>query len=229
MNDKLLEIMSPFLETFSNCCVPLILILFFLWVILFFLKFVEQRNFFRKVIDKISDPENPPIRYSDELETLSDPIYNTEHNNLISAWIIFEKSLYKSVDTDTGKERVYVTEPIRYFFTEDTLFIGVLNLRFWNSVPALLVGIGILGTFAGLALGVSNLGSMDLESLKIGNQMPKEMQDLLDGMSAAFISSIVGMSTSLLFSGLEKYCIHILSKLITEFQNTLGVRFESKS
>ena len=59
--------------------------------------------------------------------------------------------------------------------------------------------------------------------------MPKEMRDLLDGMSAAFISSIVGMSASLLFSGLEKYCLHILSKLITKFQNALGARFESKS
>ena len=101
------------------------------------------------------------IHYSNELEGLREYIYKTEHNNLISAWTVFEKSLYKSEETDTGNERVYVTEPVRYFFTEDSLFIDALNLRFWNSVPALLVGIGILGTFAGLALGVSNLGSME--------------------------------------------------------------------
>ena len=46
MNDKLLKITSPFLETFSNYCVPLILILFFLWVIFFLLKVVKQHNFF---------------------------------------------------------------------------------------------------------------------------------------------------------------------------------------
>ena len=80
-----------------------------------------------------------------------------------------------------------------------------------------IVGIGVLGTFAGLAYGLMgiNLSSDDIEILKQG------IETLVNGASTAFFSSLAGISLSLLFSSTHQLFKNSLSNKINEFQKIL--------
>ena len=107
------------------------------------------KTFFRRrLIDRLANearqysrPAQPLIKQ--ELKSKFDR--NTE---LTDAWQEFEDSLITR--TDDESQIVYKTEEASLFFSEERLLDQHLNIRFWNSVPALLVGLGILGTFVGL-------------------------------------------------------------------------------
>jgi len=85
------------------------------------------------------------------------------------------------------------------YFTESAVVGGALNLRYWRAVPNLLVGIGILGTFVGLTIGISDFETQSVDTVRAS------IEDLLSGMATAFVSSIIGMALSLVFNGLEKW------------------------
>ncbi len=93
-----------------------------------------------------------------------------------------------------------------HYFRRDVLLGHKLNLRLYNAIPNLLTGAGILGTFIGLVAGIylasGNLASDDIALAKAA------MQDLLHGASLAFITSIVGLFSSIIFSLREKHWVH---------------------
>ena len=109
------------------------------------------------------------------------------------------------------------------FFNEDTLYYSRINVPFYQSVPGILTGLGILFTFLGLAAGVSlatrrllpadsasaaGIGSMNVAELL------KSIGNLLDGAGQAFITSIVGLSISFFFSSWLQGCEHhVLSRI----------------
>ena len=92
-----------------------------------------------------NSPAQPSIK-----QQLNEKFKSTE---LAEAWQEFENSLIEGKNPE-NQEVVYKTDEASLFFSEERLLDQYLNLRFWNSVPALLVGLGILGTFVGLVWGL---------------------------------------------------------------------------
>ncbi len=120
------------------------------------------------------------------------------------AWREFHETL---LFPDSDDEQVIrnVQSPSLYF-RRDALLGRQLNLRLYNAIPNLLTGAGILGTFIGLVAGIylasGNLASPDIEQARTA------MQQLLHGASLAFITSIVGLLSSIIFSLREKHWVH---------------------
>ena len=85
-----------------------------------------------------------------------------------------------------------------FFHTEELLAVGKSSPGLLAASPSILVGIGILGTFAGLALGVSGFETGSTEQIKTSIDM------LLGGMSTAFASSLFGMFGSLVLTAVER-------------------------
>lgn len=94
------------------------------------------------------------------------------------------------------------------YFNEKNLLNENTNLRLINSIPATLVGFGILGTFIGLTYGISNFKTTSTEQIK------DSIEVLLSGMGTAFVSSIYGMLLSLVFTFFEKVQISSLHNSI---------------
>lgn len=90
------------------------------------------------------------------------------------------------------------------YFNEKNLLAATTNLRLINSIPATLVGLGILGTFVGLTYGISNFQTSSTEQIKVS------IETLLSGMGTAFVSSIYGMLLSLAFTFFEKIQVNSL-------------------
>lgn len=105
------------------------------------------------------------------------------------------------------------------FFGESHLFHNSYNIKWLQSVPTVLVGIGILGTFVGLTVGISDFNTKN--TIEIQNSITK----LLSGMGTAFVSSIWGMSLSLIYSYLEKAVIHKVQSKIIIFCKALDKKY----
>ena len=75
-----------------------------------------------------------------------------------------------------------------------------------DTAAGTLVGLGLLGTFLGLTLGIKDFDSSSTQNIQ------KSIQLLLSGMGTAFITSLVGMLLSMIYSFCDKYWRNRLSK-----------------
>lgn len=106
--------------------------------------------------------------------------------------------------------------PASEFFSEFTVCKACgINTRFIDAGSGTLVGLGLLGTFAGLTIGIWNFDSSTSDHIQ------SSIQVLLSGMGTAFFTSLVGMSTSLLYTFLEKGLRNGLSKALYDFNEKL--------
>ncbi|MCY4232967.1 MAG: hypothetical protein OXE59_04390 [Bacteroidetes bacterium] len=123
------------------------------------------------------------------------------------AWDEFvEMLIFPASGTD---DVIQNTSEVSKYLNEATI---ISPAPFLNSVPNLLMGLGILGTFAGLAAGVGSANT-GLSS-GIPSEITASLEQLLSGASLAFSSSIVGIFLSILFLGIERNRSHSLqSKL----------------
>ncbi len=106
------------------------------------------------------------------------------------------------------------------FFSLDKILGGSIDMRTVDSIPGKLTGLGILGTFLGLASGVyvaTNLsgGFQDTSKLQ------ESIGALLTGAGLAFWTSVCGILTSLIFSSLEKKTLSTLDRLVSTFNTVL--------
>lgn len=83
-------------------------------------------------------------------------------------------------------------------FTDDRFAPGLSSNRIFQALPGILTGLGVLGTFIGLQLGIGGLDLQDLKKLETG------IVPLIQGCAVAFSTSVWGVGASLLFSLLEK-------------------------
>ena len=91
---------------------------------------------------------------------------------------------------------------VSQYLNDATVIFPRISSGFYQSMPNLLTGAGILGTFIGLAGGVG-AASAGLSSGNPG-EITASLQRLLDGASLAFLTSIVGISCSMLFVIVER-------------------------
>lgn len=106
------------------------------------------------------------------------------------------------------------------YFNEKNLLSANTNLRLINSIPATLVGLGILGTFVGLTYGISNFQTSSTELIK------DSIETLLSGMGTAFVTSIYGMLLSLIFTFFEKIQVNSLHNSIHGLCYSLDKKFK---
>ena len=104
-------------------------------------------------------------------------------------------------------ERKQTNTPALEIFSEfSTCSAHKINLRLLDTAAGTLVGLGLLGTFLGLTLGIKDFDSSSTQNIQ------KSIQLLLSGMGTAFITSFVGMLLSMIYSLCDKYWRNRLSK-----------------
>jgi len=85
-------------------------------------------------------------------------------------------------------------------FRDTDLGPGYATSRFMLAIPSILTGLGVLGTFIGLALG---LGSLEMS--KGTEAIEGSIKVLIPTFAAAFSSSVWGVGMSIICSGIEKF------------------------
>ena len=122
-----------------------------------------------------------------------------------------------NIDTNKGKKsNIPASEFINDF---SVCKYNKLNLRMLDAVSGVLVGLGLLGTFLGLTLGIKGFDSSNTERIN------ESIQGLLAGMGTAFYTSLAGMIASILFTGLDKAFRYRLYKYTKELTDNLDSEF----
>lgn len=110
------------------------------------------------------------------------------------------------IETEGGKR---TNIPASEYFNDISVCkCNKLNLRMLDTGSSTLVGLGLLGTFLGLTLGISNFDSSDTVHIN------KSIQGLLAGMGTAFLTSLLGMSFSIVLTFIDKALRHSLYKQV---------------
>lgn len=167
----------------TNVSVAIIVLVFFFFLV----QLLKLRGLY-KTISKVSNSGNI-------LEALS----NSKLGVLTKS---YEESL--TIATTQGQK---TNIPSSEYFSEDNTCKSVkLNLRLLDTATGTLVGLGLLGTFLGLTLGIKDFDSSDASKIQ------ESIQVLLSGMATAFLTSLAGMTLSIIFTFIDKSCRNRLSK-----------------
>lgn len=116
------------------------------------------------------------------------------------------ESYAQTICIDITEKKQTNTPALELFSEFSTCSAHKINLRLLDTAAGTLVGLGLLGTFLGLTLGIKDFDSSSTQNIQ------KSIQLLLSGMGTAFITSLVGMLLSMIYSFVDKYWRNRLSK-----------------
>lgn len=119
-------------------------------------------------------------------------------------WREFRKTLHeqKELNSQTGELEVVAlrpTVPAEFFFNIQALVDNRLYTEFFKHLPGIFTGIGIIGTFSGLILGLQQF-----QVSEAPNVVRQSLNSLLHGVWEAFLVSAVAIALAMLVTLLEK-------------------------
>jgi len=192
--------------------------LMFLIVLLNYIFFLRKtrtlNNDFSKAVLKIKDhsqKDNALDLFLSEKE-----LFNSEA--AASAFDEYRKEVYRIYT----KERASVMPDIRDYIN-DGIVDAVIRTEITDQVSGAMTGLGILGTFVGLTIGLNkfSLGS-DIDTV----EMQASISGLLEGIKTAFMTSIFGVIYSLVFNFFYKriyiQSCECVNEFVTCFENELA-------
>jgi hypothetical protein len=123
-------------------------------------------------------------------------------------WYRIEESLEKYTSPE-GREGWFLTAPPREVLREETVCERLYNSSFYQAVPGILTGLGLLSTFVAILLALTGLHV----TVANNTETVTGIKELIEGLSGKFLSSIVGLLLSMIFLLAErKLCARRLSE-----------------
>ena len=131
----------------------------------------------------------------------------------------------KTIILDPARQLVRITRRPQEFFNTGSLIAPRINLRLYGAMPGYLISLGLFFTFIGLvaaiAIAAQGLGQgADLAHTK------QALVQLLDVASLKFISSVTGISLSIILSFAQKAWLNHVTVLIYHFCTAVEKRMQ---
>lgn len=131
----------------------------------------------------------------------------------------------------------------KIYFNEINILERNFNIQSLNQIGPTLIGIGILGTFTGLTMGLSKMGFDNIDTVGMGGNLlenseviTKSIQqqlgkitEIISSLSIAFHTSIFGMLSSLIFTGIYKRLMGNIIVCINQIEHNLSLVFPTKN
>ena len=131
-------------------------------------------------------------------------------------WLQFDEALLKN------SSDVFCASPVDQFFSRAALIEDHLHTAFYNAVPGVLTGIGLLMTFVAILDGLSHVSvtaNMDVQG--IGG--------LINGLSGKFVSSIVAVTCAVCFVFVERFAYSQPQDAYRKLVTRLSSRFRRRT
>lgn len=158
-----------------------------------FLKINKVSKELSRAAEIIENDHNKVDRYLWDQYKEQDPTYLFTDKDLVASFSSFQKEK-KRLETNYSKHNVC---SIGDYISQE-LIDGVASKNLLNIMPGVMTGLGILGTFIGLTLGLQNFNT------GTSDEMMNSIPPLMDGIKIAFHTSIYGMVFSLAFNFVYK-------------------------
>jgi hypothetical protein len=143
-------------------------------------------------------------------------------------WRLVDESLERYRGSD-GQEGWFSVRPIREILDEDTLIGSIYHSSFYQAIPGILTALGLLATFIAILQGLSGVTYNPLDSV----HPVSGIDALINGLSGKFLTSIVALIVSIIFTFVEKkLCERNLllahSRLVARFQDAIPYLSQSQ-
>lgn len=202
--------------TFVVCSVALLCLWFFLR---YFLRSFLLSRRLKTLAHKVrAIKELPPGKRRTELATLF------EKHPLGHAWQEYSETLHDQFELEDGEQRLLrsrATAGAAHFFTEQTVVETPLGTEFYKHLPGILTGIGIVGTFFGLMLGLQHFNPSTPE------QVTASVDQLLKDVLFAFLGSFFSIFASIAVTLSEKWRLGRCYKHLESLNEGIDGLFES--
>ncbi|HMU89261.1 MAG TPA: anti-phage ZorAB system protein ZorA [Pseudomonadales bacterium] len=147
----------------------------------------------------------------------------SDDKKLLHLWEEFKDTLHAQKEERDGliiSGAWRATAPAESFFNIQSVAEGRLRTEFFKHLPGIFTGIGIIGTFSGLILGLQNFEVPD-DPAKVRSSL----DGLLHGVFEAFIVSATAIGLAMLVTFLEKALLASLYRCTEEIAQHLDGLF----
>ncbi len=142
-------------------------------------------------------------------------------------WEEYNDTLHeqRELNSQTGQFEVVAkrsTVPAEAIFTTQTLVDTPLKTEFFKHLPGILTGLGIIGTFAGLIVG--------LQKFKVDSNadvVREGLNNLVGGVYEAFLVSAIAIGLAMAATFLEKFMLATLYKQVEQLCQLLDGRYQA--
>ena len=152
-------------------------------------------------LDLIRQETNGNVIELDEIQVRAMSRTGLDH-----LWREYIKTLHpQSVIDDLGQAKIVrwrSTALAETFFSDHSVVDGRLKAEFYKHLPGILTGIGIIGTFSGLILGL-----LDFNVSSNPAEAQKQLGNLVNAVSHAFVVSAAAIFLAMLSTWFEKSII----------------------
>lgn len=160
------------------------------------------------------NPQNVNVYF----ESLSQKM---ENSDLIKGiWRKYQRTLI-SIPGKDGLEKYSTVESEAYFSV--AAFTEGMKGGLWSGLAGTFTGIGILGTFIGLTIGLAGVDTSSTGALS------SSISGLLGGMSTAFVTSIFGIVSAIVFGVWHSQNMKRFGDAVSRFTDALDQVFIRKS
>ena len=160
------------------------------------------------------NPQNVNVYF----ESLSQEM---ENSDLIKGiWRKYQRTLI-SIPGKDGLEKYSTVESESYFSV--AAFTEGMKSGLWSGLAGTFTGIGILGTFIGLTIGLAGVDTSSTGALS------SSISGLLGGMSTAFVTSISGIVSAIVFGVWHSQNMKRFGDAVSRFTDALDQVFIRKS
>ena len=150
-----------------------------------------------------------------------DPVFSDEYFH--DVWQSYRDTLHEQRDTQNRVTRIRSTSLAENIFTAPALVDARLNTEFFKHLPGILTGIGIIGTFSGLILGVHGFDPTQLD--------PKAIQEglkaLFSAVREAFIASAIAILAAMVITLIEKVLINACYRRLESLCRSLDSLYDA--
>lgn len=146
-------------------------------------------------------------------------------NSVLSAyWNEFRDTLhdqFSEVDGERIVTRSRSTVPASYYFSAQRVVDTPLQTEYFRHLPGILTGIGIIGTFFGLMLGLAGFDP----------STPEKVQESVNGLVSdvlyAFVGSLASIICAMLVTHSEKYWIRVCYERLEQLTEAVDHLFDA--
>ena len=114
------------------------------------------------------------------------------------------------------------TLPAETIFSVQSLVDVPMRVEFFRHLPGILTGAGIVSTFAGILLGLS-----EFNPAVEAQQITFQLKNLFTGITTAFVASFFAIFAAILVTILEKFLLHWRYAQVTSLQHRIDDIFQA--
>ena len=140
-------------------------------------------------------------------------------------WDEYTETLHEQYDYVDGERKlvsIRATVPAEVFFNTQVLVDTPLNTEFFRHLPGLLTGIGIIGTFSGLIVGLNGFAPAGTAAA-----VQASLSALMEGVKEAFYASALAITAAMLITFIEKSILTKRYKQVEELDHAIDALYEA--